>query len=309
MQNKKILVTGSSGTVGTRLCEILLEKGYDVIGVDYRPNEWNKKVQEITIDLDLRNKEDVLNKLPKNVDLVIHFAANARVYNLVMEPSLARDNFETLFNILEFTRINNVKKIMFSSSREVYGNSNKIIYKEDEAYVKNCESPYAASKMCGEALINSYKKCYGINFVIFRFSNIYGMYDKSDRVIPLFIKLCKDNKDLIVYGKEKILDFTYIDDAISGVVKCIQNYDNVKNDVFNISSGKGTSMIELAHLIQKHMNCKNEIVIKENREGEVVKFVADISKAKQKLNYEPQTTIDEGIKKTVRWYTKELYRE
>lgn len=309
MQNKKILVTGSSGTVGTRLCEILLEKGYDVVGVDYRPNEWNKKIQEITIDLDLRNKEDVLNKLPKNVDLVIHFASNARVYNLVTEPSLARDNFETLFNILEFTRINNVKKIMFSSSREVYGNSNKITYTEDEAYVKNCESPYAASKMCGESLIHSYKKCYGINFVIFRFSNIYGMYDKSDRVIPLFIKLCKDNKNLIIYGKEKILDFTYIDDATSGVVKCIQNFDNVKNDVFNISSGKGTSMIELAHLIQKHMNCKNEIVIRENREGEVVKFVADISKAKQKLNYEPQTFINEGIKKTVRWYTKELYRE
>ena len=103
------------------------------------------------------------------------------------------------------------------------------------------------------------------------------------------------------------MDFTYIDDAISGVLKCIENFDQVKNDVFNIASGKGVSIIELAQLIQKYMDSKNRIVIKENRTGEVVKFIADISKIKQKLSYEPRTAITEGIKKSIKWYMERMY--
>lgn len=306
MEIKKILVTGSSGTIGTRLCEKLLENGYEVVGVDYRPNEWNEKIQAITIDVDLRNKEDVLNKLPKDVDLIIHLAANARVYNLVVDPSLARDNFETLFNILEFARINNVKKFMFSSSREVYGNTDKTIHIEDDAYVKNCESPYTASKIGGEALVHSYQQCYGINFVMFRFSNVYGMYDNSDRLIPLFIKLCKEGKDLIVFGKKKLLDFTYIDDTITGMLLAIQKFEEIKNDVFNLASGQGASILEVAQLIKELLKTNNKIEIKENRTGEVVKYIADISKAKDKIGYDPKTTIVEGIKKSIEWYSKNL---
>jgi len=298
---QRILVTGSSGTIGTRLCEKLLEKNYNIVGLDLKPNKWNEEINKLTIIGDLRNK-NIIENLPKDVDLVIHLAANARVYNLVLNPSLAKDNFEMLFNILEFCRENNIKRFIFASSREVYGNSNKITHSEDEAYVGNCESPYTASKIGGEALVHAYHQCYGINFIIIRFSNVYGMYDDSDRVIPLFIKLAKENKDLIVYGKEKLLDFTYIDDAISGVIKAIENFDKVKNEVFNIASGKGTSIVEIARLIQKYTNSKNQIIIEENRTGEVLKFIADISKAKEKLGYEPKTSIEEGIKKAIEWY-------
>jgi len=299
----RILVTGSSGTIGTRLCEKLLEENYAIIGVDLKPNRWNDRINKLTIIGDLRDKETFKN-LPKDVDLVVHLAANARVYNLVVDPSLARDNFEILFNTLEFCRRNDIKRFIFASSREVYGNSNQIVHSENEAYVRNCESPYAASKIGGEALVHAYQQCYGINFIIIRFSNVYGMYDDSDRVIPLFIKLAKENRDLVVYGKEKLLDFTYIDDAISGVLKCIENFDQVKNDVFNIASGKAISIVELAQLIRKYMHSKSKIVIKESRTGEVMKFIADISKAKEKLGYEPKTTIDEGIKKSIKWYVK-----
>jgi UDP-glucose 4-epimerase len=144
MHIKKILVTGSSGTIGTRLCEKLLEKNYDIVGLDLKPNKWKKEINKITIIGDLCN---TIENLPKDIDLVIHLAANSRVYNLVLNPSLARDNFEMLFNILEFCRNNNIKKFIFASSREVYGNSNRIVHSEDEAYIKNCESPYTASKI------------------------------------------------------------------------------------------------------------------------------------------------------------------
>ncbi|MCF7795431.1 NAD-dependent epimerase/dehydratase family protein, partial [Patescibacteria group bacterium] len=302
----KIMVTGSSGTIGTRLCEKLLENDYEVVGVDYVKNKWSKKVQNITIDLDLRNKEDVLNKLPKDIDLVIHLAANARVYNLVVDPLLARDNFETIFNILEFTRLNKIKKVMFSSSREVYGNSSGIIRREDDIDVKNCESPYTATKIGGEALIHSYQQCYGIDFVMFRFSNVYGMYDDSDRVIPLFTKFCKEGKDLTVYGKEKLLDFTYIDDTVNGILLSIQKFNQIKNNVFNLAYGEGTSILEVAQLIKDLLKSKNKIKIKKNRTGEVVKYIADISKAQEKIGYNPQTDIFEGVKKSIDWYSKNI---
>jgi len=303
MSIKKILVTGSSGTIGTRLCEKLLEEGYEVVGVDWKPNKWNNKINKLTVIGDLRDKK-TLEKLPKDMDLVIHLAANARVYNLVVDPLLARDNFETLFNVLEFARVNNIKKFMFSSSREVYGNSSKIIHLEDEAYVKNCESPYTASKIAGEALVHSYQQCYGIDFIIFRFSNVYGMYDGSDRIVPLFIGLCNKGKDLTVFGKEKLLDFTYIDDTIEGIILSIRKFESNKNNVFNIAYGQGTSILELAQLVKVFLKSNVKINIKENRTGEVVKFIADISKAKEMLGYDPKVTIIDGVNKSIDWFKK-----
>jgi len=301
----KILVTGSSGTIGTRLCEKLLERNYKVVGIDRKSNKWSQKIDEITLHQDLRDKSS-FDKIPRDIDLIIHLAANARVYNLVRDPTLARDNFEITFNTLDFARKNDIKKFIFASSRETYGNSDKLVYSENEVRIKNCESPYTASKIGGEALVHSYQQCYTIDFIIFRFSNVYGMYDDSDRVIPLFIKLTKEGKDLTIFGKEKLLDFTYIDDCVSGILKGIENFDNVKNDTYNLGSGKGTSIIKIAESIQKLMRGKNKIIVKENRTGEVIKFIADISRAKEKLGYEPQITIEEGLKKTIQWYQENI---
>jgi nucleoside-diphosphate-sugar epimerase len=301
MPIKRILVTGSSGTIGTRLCEKLTERGYHITGLDTRTNKWSKTVNNITILADLRDKA-ALDRLPKDVDMIIHLAANARVYDLVLRPDLAKDNFDMLFNILEFCRLNKIKRFIFASSREVYGNTNQHNHSEDEAYVRNCESPYTASKIGGEALVHSYGQCYGIDFIIIRFSNVYGMYDDSDRVVPLFIRHAKENREIVVYGKDKFLDFTYIDDAVSGVRKCIEKFNQVKNDVFNIAYGKGIGIAEMGRLVKEHMCSKSGIKLKENRKGEVVKFVADISKAKQKLGYVPRTSIEEGIKKSIEWY-------
>jgi UDP-glucose 4-epimerase len=305
----KILVTGSSGTIGTALSETLLNRGFDVVGVDIKPNKWNEKVQEVTINLDLRDKDLIINKLPKDVDLVIHLAANARVYNLVVDPSLAKDNFLVSFNVLEYMRNAGVRKLIFSSSREVYGNSDKMIYSEENAHIKCCESPYTASKISGEALIHAYKQCYDIDFIILRFSNVYGKYDESDRVVPLFIKLTKEGKDLIVYGKDKVLDFTYIDDAINGMVRCIEEFEDVKNDTFNIASGESVPILDVAQNIKNMLNGNNQIEIENNRTGEVLRCIVDISKAKGKLGYNPHIKISEGLLRSVEWYEENLYND
>ena len=301
----RILITGSSGTIGTRLFEYLSPQ-HEVVGTDVIQNKWNPELNAHSIRLDLR-KSEALNSLPKDFDLVIHLAANARVYELVKDPQRALDNILINFNILEFLRKNSIGKIIFASSRETYGNimGEKAIT-EDMVRLENCESPYSASKVTGEALIHAYSKVYGIDFVIVRFSNVYGMYDDSDRVIPLWLRQCLNNEDIIVYGKEKVLDFTYIDDAVTAVTRIVDRFNQVKGNTFNIASGKGVNLLSIARQIKELLKASSNIIEDDNRPGEVWKFEADISRARRLLDYEPRTGIEEGLEKTVAWYEKHI---
>lgn len=300
----KILVTGSSGTIGTRLCEKLLEAGHEVVGADWEPCQWKKDVEDLRIDIDLR-KKDQFHKLPTDVELIIHLAANARVYELVENPDRAMDNFIDTFNILEFAREHGITKFMFASSRETYGNihlPDGQKYAEDKAHFMTCESPYTASKIGGEALCEAYKRCYGIETIIWRFSNVYGMYDNSVRVVPLYFRQAKAGEPLKVFGKDKCLDFTYIDDCVAGVMLGIGKWDAAKNDTYNLAYGEGTTILHLAERMKELLQSTSPLEIGTARTGEVTHYIADISKAKKVLGYEPQYSFDKGIEKAVEWY-------
>lgn len=297
----RILVTGSSGTIGTHLCECLLEKGHIVIGIDRVPNKWQVSVEKITHKADLLDTTQ-LERIPTNIDTIIHLAANARVYELVEDPARALENFITLFNTLEWARKNNIKKFVFASSRESYGNIRAETYGEDLARIENCESPYTASKIGGEALVQAYTRCYGIDHIIFRFSNVYGMYDDSKRVVPLFIRRARKNEPLIVFGKDKCLDFTYIDDTVAGILLALEHFEKAKNETYNLATGSGTTIVQLAEDIKKILKSSSEITIGTPRTGEVIRYIADITKAQKAFGYDPQTPFAEGIRKTVEWY-------
>jgi|SRR3989338_3601223 len=307
MKNKtnKILITGSSGTIGTRLFEKLLEHNHNVIGFDRNPNKWSSKLNKLTIIGDLLKKDDV-EKIPDDIDMMVHLAANARVYDLVIRPDLALENILSTYNVLDFCRLNNIEKVIFSSSRESYGNRKKMVAKETDVDIRLCESAYAASKISDEVLVYSFSKCYAIDYVVCRFSNVYGMYDESERFIPLLIKKMRKNEDVEIFGKDKILDFTYIDDCVEGVVKCIEKFDKVKNDTFNIAFSKGSNLVDVARHIKKNLNSKSRILIGKNRPGEVVKYIADISKAKKVLGYEPRYPLLAGLKLAINWYQNNL---
>ncbi len=297
------MITGSSGTIGTQLFEKLLEQGYKVCGFDKKFNKWHSRLNKLTIIGNLLNKK-ALKKIPKDFDLIIHLAANARVYDLVLRPDLALENIVSTYNILDFSRKIGIKKFIFSSSREVYGNRKKIIAKEGDIDLQLCESAYAASKISDEALIYSFSKCYGIDYIICRFSNVYGMYDQSERFVPLMIKNMREDKDVEIFGKDKVLDFTYIDDCISGVIKCVENFQDAKGNTFNIATGEGQKLTDVAKIIKKKLNSKSKILIGKNRQGEVVRFIADISKAKKMLGYEPKYNFKNGVKLAIDWYAK-----
>ncbi len=302
-EETKLLITGSSGMIGTALFSELTQRGFEVIGFDKKENKWSEDANKKTVLGDLGSQKDLEN-IPNDIDFIVHCAANARVFDLVKNPLLAKENFDTTFNILNFAKENNISKFILASSREVYGNTDYSIHNEDEAYVKNCESPYTASKVGSEALVHSFNQCYGIDFTILRYSNVYGKFDESDRVIPLFISLAKEDKDLYVYGEDKILDFTYIDDCIEGTLKAILKFNKAKNETYNIASGTGTSILEVAQMLKDELNSKSSIITKPSRTGEVTKFIADIEKANKILGYKPNTSIEEGIKRTVNWYNE-----
>ena len=128
------------------------------------------------------------------------------------------------------------------------------------------------------------------------------MYDDTDRTVPLFLKRAAQGKSLTVFGKDKVVDFTHIDDTTMAIINGIDRFEHVKNKVFNIAGSYGVPLLTVAELIKSKLNSESSIVLEENRVGEIVKYVADISRAKLALDYTPETDIEEGLDKTIRWY-------
>lgn len=302
MNQPSIIITGSSGTVGNELAEQLLERDYEVTGVDYTENRWSDRVDQNTVYADLR-KYSATNDLPDDADLIVHLAANARVHKLIKNPNLAKENIETTYNIAEYARRSDTN-IVFASSREVYGNRGKLIYNESDTYIDECESPYTASKIAGESVINAYQECYDIESCILRFSNVYGRFDASDRVVPLFIAQATRGENMTIYGSSKVLDFTYLDDCVNGIISTIENFEKAKRTTFNIASGTGTSLLKLAELIIEHTNSKSTLSVKPNRTGEINRYVADISKAQKILDFHPSHSLKSGLEQTTEWYQR-----
>jgi len=299
---QKILVTGSSGSVGTALSEELLKRGYDVVGADLRANEWNKELDRRTVRVDLRDPSATLASLPADIDSIFHLAAHSRVWDLVENPSLADENILMMKNVLEYAKTRGIRKVIFTSSREVYGNVRKDSYREEDASREACENPYATSKFDGETLLKEYRAD-GIDSVVVRLANVYGRYDTLNRVIPLFIAHCLARKPIDIFGRGKALDFVFIDDAVDGIIRALDRFDQAKNEPYNIASGTGLELSELAEMLKKLTASPVTVSVSDNREGEVMRYVGNIEKAKRVLGYEPKTAFAEGLKRAIEWYS------
>ena len=305
-----ILITGSSGQIGTNLALRLLDAGHRVFGVDKRPNSWTDRITTLLQDLaaPYRDFAGGIGGVPyPQIDAVIHLAANAKVHELVQQPHRAMENIALTFNVLEYCRHNQVP-VIFSSSREVYGDIHRYITEEAHADFSFTESPYSASKVAGEALIYSYARCYGVRYLVFRFSNVYGRYDndieRMERVIPLFIRKMRRGEPVTVYGREKTLDFTYVDDCVDGIVAGLDRLlaGKVSNQTINLAYGQGNTLVRMAELVAQALGVPPRIEVEPaKRVGEVTRYIADISKAAELLNYQPNVPLDEGIRRAVAW--------
>lgn len=306
----RVLITGSSGQIGTNLALRLLADGHRVFGVDRRANPWTDAFPTLLQDLATPQREfrGGIGGAPyPTCDLVVHLAANAKVYELVEQPYRALENINLTFNVLEFCRANSLP-LIFASSREVYGDIHRYMTGETSADFSFTESPYSASKIAGEALIYSYARCYGVPYLVFRFSNVYGRYDtdieRMERVIPLFIRRLSRGEPVTVYGREKVLDFTYVDDCVDGIVRGIERLcaGEVVNQTINLAYGQGNTLVRLAELVAAALGVRPTIIVAPaKRLGEVSYYVADISRARALLGFNPRVPLEEGVRRAVAW--------
>lgn len=309
----KILITGSSGMIGTALCEKLSELRIPFIGLDKRHNFYKEDIDVVTIihDLLIRDITSICKLLENHkFDMIIHLAANARVWKLIQDTTLAVDNVEMTNNVYRIADRLGIKKVIIASSREVYGDllgTDVVVAKETDAIHTNSESQYTASKICGESLANAYNVTHGIKTLITRFSNVYGRYDDSDRFIPLLIKKILEKQDIVIFGgRNKKMDFTFIDDSISGLLILVQKFDSInKSEIFNISTGIASSLYTVAEILRRQLDSKVKIDELPNRLGEIMYYAADVSKI-SKLGYSPSVSIESGIIKSINYY-KEYY--
>jgi len=308
----RILITGSSGQIGTNLGLRLLDEGHFVFGVDVRSNTWTDRLETLLQDLSTPYRDFACGigqaEYPPRLDCVVHLAAHAKVHELVEHPERALENITMTFNVLEFCRQHRVP-IIFSSSREVYGDIHRYITEESHADFAFTESPYSASKISGEALVYSYAQCYDLPYLILRFSNVYGRYDndieRMERVIPLFIRRISRSEPIVVYGKDKVLDFTYVDDCVDGICRGIELLASGrdKNHTINLAYGEGSSLLTMAGYVGETLGVAPNMTVEESRVGEVTHYVANIGKARALLGYSPRTPLREGIEKAVAWST------
>ncbi|MFL5733803.1 MAG: NAD-dependent epimerase/dehydratase family protein [Chloroflexia bacterium] len=321
----RVLITGSNGQIGTNLALRLLDEGHSVFGVDKRVNPWTDRFRYILQDLSSNYppyEKGIGGVEYPEVDLVVHLAAHAKVHELVRQPHRAMENITMTYNVLEYCRLARLP-IVFSSSREVYGDIHRYI--EDEslrpqsmgestAHFAYTESPYSASKIASEALIYSYARCYGLRYLVFRFSNVYGRYDndieRMERVIPLFIKRIAREEPITIYGENKVLDFTYVDDCVGGIVSGIYalHEAKVENQTINLAYGKGNTLITMARYVGEALGKEPKITLAPPLLGEVTHYVADITRARELLGYTPKVPLEEGIPRTVEW-NREWARE
>jgi nucleoside-diphosphate-sugar epimerase len=308
----RVLITGSSGQIGTNLALRLQADGHDVFGVDKRQNPWTDEFRYLLQDLagHYAPFPGGINGVEyPEVDVVVHLAAHAKVHQLVRQPHRALENVMMTFNVLEYARQQRVP-IVFSSSREVYGDVHRFEeYGEQVADFAYTESTYSASKISGEAFVYSYARCYGLPYLVFRFSNVYGRYDndlhRMVRVLPLFTHAISRGEPITVYGgREKTLDFTYIDDCVDGIVRGVEALvdGRVVNQTINLAYGQGNTLVYAAERIAAELGTEPQMAVAPSLLGEVTHYVADLSKARGLLGYDPQVSLDDGIARSVAWF-------
>lgn len=303
----RVLITGSSGQIGANLALALHKQGHTVLGVDKRANLWTDQIETVRQNLGIPNL-DLSAILPTPFDVVVHLAAYAKVHELVKYPERALENIIMAFNVVDFCRRHNLP-LVFSSSREVYGNRLQPDgpTAENQADFAAAASPYSASKLSTEAMIYAYARCYQLPYLVFRFSNVYGRYDndleRMERVIPLFIQKLSRHEPVIVYGQDKQLDFTYIDDCIGGVCAGIERLvaGKVANRTINLAYGQGNSLITMAHYVGEALGVTPDITVQPSLVGEVTNYTADLTLARALLDYHPVVPLREGIFRAVAW--------
>ena len=313
---QSILITGGAGFIGSHLVDRLLCEGnWRVTVVDdfndfYEPSIKHANIAAhqtnpnfALVEADIRDLDALARAFSEtNFDCIIHLAARAGVRPSLIEPRIyVETNINGTVNLLELARANGIKRIVFGSSSSVYGENEKLPFSEDDPIFRPI-SPYAATKAAGELICHTYSHLHNMRIVCLRFFTVYGARQRPDLAIHKFAKLISAGAPVPVFGDGTTRrDYTYIDDIISGVRAAI-DYDQSNYEVINLGESRTVELRELIYLLETALGKRAEIDRQPTQPGDVPQTFADISKARALLGYDPQTQIEDGIKKFVEWF-------
>lgn len=308
-------ITGVAGFIGSHLAESLIQQGHYVMGIDNFDPFYAKSIKERNLNnlnkssnfelfsVDVRKEDLTLALSNTPVDTVIHLSARAGVRpSLLFPQSYIQHDIEATVNVLETCRRLNIDKVVFGSSSSVYGNISDLPYSED-IKINEPISPYAAAKLSCELFNHVYYSQYGLNITNLRFFTVYGPRQRPEMGIHKFTKLIDQGKTIQMYGDGSTSrDYTYIDDIIQGVVKACDAVSGYKT--YNLGNSNPVKLRDLISIISDQLGKEAKITQLPMQPGDVDHTLADISLAKQELDYHPQTSITEGVEIFVDWYNK-----
>ncbi len=310
------LVTGGAGFIGSHLIERLLSERHTICCLDNFNNYYSPTIKWRNIEnlLQLPNfnliegdilDETLLGNIFQNhpFDGIIHLAARAGVLPSVLQPKLYEEvNIRGTMNLLEMAKQFQIKKFIMASSSSVYGNNSKIPFSETDP-VDNPISPYAATKKACELIGYTYSNLYNIAVTCLRFFTVYGPRQRPDMAIHKFTKLIAAEEDIPIYGDGKAKrDFTYISDIIDGVMRSIERCNSYH--IYNLGESRVVSLMEIIGLIEKHLSKKATIKWLPPQPGDLPITYADISRAKDELDYNPIVNTEDGIIAFIKWFNK-----
>lgn len=315
MKDKKILITGGAGFIGSHLVDALSQDNNVVVLDNFSSGKKENLSQHlqnpfVTIfEGDVRDKS-LLGKITKEIDVVYHLAVQCLRVSIKDPETNHEVNATGTLNLCMASLGNNVKRFVYVSSSEVYGTAKRIPMTEDHSLEPT--TVYGASKLAGELYTLAYYRTYGLKSMVVRPFNTYGPREHFEgaygEVIPKFVLRVLNNMPPIIFGDgTQTRDFTYVSDTVRGIMMASECDDMIGQTV-NIARGKEVSISDLANIIGEKLGEKNlKPVYEQKRPGDVMRHYADISKAERLFGYKPEIDIRDGIGRYIDWFTSQNY--
>ena len=311
---KKVLVTGSEGFIGSHLVEKLLKKNHIVRALvlynSFSDIGWlknikkNKNLEIIFGDL---TSFDLIRDITKKCDQIFHLGAQISIpYSYKTPEAFLNNNTKGTINILEASKINKVKKVIITSTSEVYGSA--LYTPMDEKHSLNAQSPYSASKIAADKFAEAFALSFDLPVIIARPFNNYGPRQSTRAIIPTIIRQLLTNTEINLGNVNSSRDFVFVEDTVDGMISLANSkYKNA--EVFNICSGKSIKVIELVKIISNIIKKDSKIIIEDKRKrpkkSEVNLLLGSNKKIKKFINWKPKVDLRHGLEKTIHWFKDE----
>ena len=323
IKNKKVLVTGGAGFIGSNLCEALLEKQNKVVCLDNFATGKRENIAGLInngnftlIKGDIRNFEDCL-KASQGVDYILHQAALGSVPRSIKDPITSNDvNVSGFLNMLVAARDNKVKRVVYAASSSTYGDSESM--PKVEGIIGKPLSPYAITKYVNELYADIFSKTYGLETIGLRYFNVFGRKQDPNgayaAVIPKFVSQLMAGDSPVINGDgDYSRDFTYIDNVIqANLLSLVTTNEKAINTVYNVAYGDRNTLNDLMGYLKEYLSefdskiSNVDVIYGPNRAGDIPHSHASVQKAKDLLKYNPQFSLQQGLKHAVQWYWENL---